>query len=244
MTREEKQRRLNEEEKRKSLYSKSGSYAGYDKNNKEREALDYYSTPVEEVKNILERLFNEYKLSSDEETFSMSILEPCCGGGHMIKGIIDSLDKRHFNYELIGSDIKERYQAYNFGDSVNLFFGSSYDFLSDNYPVRSADYIIMNPPYSVIEPFTMKALSIAKRGVLMLGRLQFLEGSGRYEKIFCENPPSDVYVVVDRIACFKNGDVKENIGKIQAYAWYFWDFTEVQPDAPRLHWIRRADKQI
>ena len=34
-------------------YSKKGLYAGYDKNNKEREALDYYATPPEEVTNIL-----------------------------------------------------------------------------------------------------------------------------------------------------------------------------------------------
>ena len=34
-------------------YSKKGLYSGYDKNNKEREALDYYATPPEEVTNIL-----------------------------------------------------------------------------------------------------------------------------------------------------------------------------------------------
>lgn len=28
-------------------YNKKGMYNGYDKNNKEREALDYYSTPTE-----------------------------------------------------------------------------------------------------------------------------------------------------------------------------------------------------
>ena len=37
-------------------YSKIGSYAGYDKNNKEREALDYYATPIKEVENIIHKL--------------------------------------------------------------------------------------------------------------------------------------------------------------------------------------------
>ena len=35
------------------LYNKIGGYSGYDKNHKERNALDYYSTPIEEVENIL-----------------------------------------------------------------------------------------------------------------------------------------------------------------------------------------------
>ena len=38
-------------------YSKKGTYAGYDKNNKERQAEDYYATPPEEVTNIL-RILN------------------------------------------------------------------------------------------------------------------------------------------------------------------------------------------
>jgi hypothetical protein len=36
-------------------YSKKGLYTGYDKNHKEREALDYYATPPKEVKNNIRR---------------------------------------------------------------------------------------------------------------------------------------------------------------------------------------------
>lgn len=38
------------------LYNNKGMTAGYKKNNKEREALDYYATPPAEVTNILEIL--------------------------------------------------------------------------------------------------------------------------------------------------------------------------------------------
>ena len=37
-------------------YNKKGMYSGYDKNNKEREALDYYATPPQEVTNILKTM--------------------------------------------------------------------------------------------------------------------------------------------------------------------------------------------
>ena len=34
-------------------YNKAGLYNGYDKNHKERDALDFYATPTAEVINIL-----------------------------------------------------------------------------------------------------------------------------------------------------------------------------------------------
>ena len=64
----------------------------------------------------------------------------------------------------------------------------------------------MNPPFKLIEPFVIRGLEISQKGMLMLRRLQFLEGKSRFEKIFDSMPPTDVYVYVDRISCFKNGD--------------------------------------
>ena len=50
-------------------YTVKGLYNSYDKNHKERNALDYYSTPTKEVINIL----NTLKLNFNDK----SILEPC-----------------------------------------------------------------------------------------------------------------------------------------------------------------------
>ena len=96
----------------------------------------------------------------------------------------------------------------------------------------------MNPPYSVIEPFVIRSLEIAEKGIIMLARLQFLEGSGRYEKILKDNPPTDVYVYVDRIQCWKNGIEPEG-SSAQAYAWFVWDKTAEQGNT-QIHWLRRA----
>lgn len=202
-------------------YNKKGMYNGYDKNNKEREALDYYSTPTEEVENILSII----KIDG-------SILEPCAGGGHMLKGIYNIIPDAN----VIATDIKDRGCK-----DYDIKTGKDYDFISDNYPINNIDYIIMNPPYSVIEPFVMKALSIADKGVLMLGRLQFLEGEKRFKTIFSDNPPTDVYVYVDRISCYKNGDTKQKMASAQAYAWFYWDLNNSH--STQLHWIRRFDKK-
>jgi hypothetical protein len=136
---------------RKEHYNKKGMYAGYDKNHKERDALDYYSTPIEEVTNIL----NVLGIDFSHET----ILEPCAGGGHMLQGISNYISETGCEgVNIYASDIQERETIFH--DYV-FATGKEYDFLSDEYPfVDNIDYIIMNPPYAVIEPFTMKALGI------------------------------------------------------------------------------------
>ena len=200
-------------------YSKKGLYSAYDKNHKEREALDYYSTPTEEVTNILEIL-------NIEGLSDATILEPCCGGGHMIEGIL-----KYGATKIIGTDIKDR--GYN---NPNLTLTYGLDYLADDYPYSNSDYIIMNPPFKLIEPFVIRSLEIATKGVLMFGRLQFLEGQSRYNNILKDNPPSDVYVYIDRVVCYKNGDLSIKPSGVQAYAWYYWDLTKSEKET-KLHWI-------
>ena len=52
-------------------YSKKGLYSGYKKNNKEREALDYYSTPTKEVENIslIGRYYNFVEFDEFEKKY-------------------------------------------------------------------------------------------------------------------------------------------------------------------------------
>lgn len=221
-------------ENRKSHYNKKGLYSGYDKSHKEREALDYYSTPIEEVTNILETL----KIDLSNST----ILEPCAGGGHMLAAIYDYLDKNSKDTLLLpyATDIQNREKC---REDLKIEAGKEYDFLSDDYPYTdNIDYIIMNPPYSVIEPFVMKALGIANKGIIMLGRLQFLEGEKRFQNILKDNPPTDVYIYVDRIACYKNGDTTQKMSSAQAYAWFIWDFEKDSKNS-QVHFIRRSDKK-
>ena len=209
-------------------YTNKGLYNKYDRNNKEREKLDYYATPTTEVINILKTLNIDFS--------DCSILEPCVGGGHMAEGIETYLIYYNGsnNTFTIGTDIMDR--GYK-NPCWELKYGKDYDFFSDDYPYDNVEWIIMNPPYSVIEPFVIRALEIANKGIIMLARLQFLEGAGRYENILKENPPTDVYVYVDRIQCWKDG-VKPDGSSAQAYAWFIWDKSKTEKDT-KVHWIRR-----
>lgn len=212
-------------------YNKAGLYNGYDKNHKERDALDFYATPTAEVTNILRTIGIDFH--------KQVILEPCCGDGHMYEGISAYLDETDGADAIIATDIMDR----GFGMA-----GPQYDFLKDEYwdnlnighPI---DYIIMNPPFKLIEPFVMKALGMAHKGVLCLGRIQFLEGKSRYENILEKYPPTDTYIYVDRIYCYPNGDETVKQSSAQCYAWFYWDMetinhcTEYQS---KLHWVRRT----
>ena len=215
-------------------YNKKGMYSGYDKNNKEREALDYYATPPQEVTNILKTI--ELEITAQDY-----VLDPACGGGHMMKGIVDYFPK----VQLVGTDIKDRTTQLikDLKENTNstYYYGKEYDFLSDEYPVKECDYIIMNPPFSIIIPFVQHSLDIAKKGVLMFGRLQFLESVARYEKIFIDNPPTDVWVYVDRVACYKNGDFSTKPSSVQAYAWFYWDKEKIGQNT-NLKFIRSYEK--
>ena len=210
-------------------YTNKGLYNSYDKNHKERNRLDYYATPTVEVENILDELNIDF--------ISQSVLEPCVGGGHMAEGIENYIYKNGYieKVQLIGTDIRDR--GYR-NDIWDLEYGL--DFFADDYPYDEADWVIMNPPYGVIEPFTIRALEIAKKGVVMLARLQFLEGEKRFESILKNNPPSDVYVYVDRIQCWKDGIEPEG-SSAQAYAWFVW--RKGESAETKIHWIRRNDKK-
>ena len=207
-------------------YTNKGLYNAYKKNNKERAEGDYYATPTAEVVNILETLGYDFT--------GKTILEPCVGGGHMVAGIQKYLDTHNqIAAALKGTDFKDR-------DFRSNIWELQYDldFLADDYPIDNVDVIIMNPPYSTIEPFLIRALEIAQDKLIVLCRTQVLEGAGRYNKIFKDNPPTDVYQYVDRIQCWKGG-VKPSGTSAQAYCWLIWD-KKAPAAAPKLHWIKRS----
>ena len=220
-------------------YSKKGIYSGYDKNHKEREALDYYATPTKEVVNIL----NIIKPNFNENT---TILEPACGGGHMVEGIY----KYSPTARIIATDIKQRSNPFlsrdAVGNNVMYHYGEKYDYLSPSYEenlgIVTTDYVVMNPPFSLLTPFVLHSFEIATKGVIMLARLKFLETQGRYNDIFKEYPPTSIYGYIDRIACYKNGNFSVKPHLIEAYAWFYWDVTKPLKKTSEYNWIWSSGK--
>ncbi len=166
----------------------------------QREKHDFYATPEETTRAILDVLVLEG-----------SILEPACGMGHISK----VLKEYYPENEIISTDLIDR----GFGEG-------GIDFLSHDYG-RRFDNIITNPPFKLAKEFVEKALTIANDKVIMLMKIQFLESKGRRE--FLENSPLKyVYCFSERQATMRNGwEVNPKTGKPWAtalfLAWFVWE---------------------
>lgn len=189
---------------------------GYNRNHKGREENDFYATPPKEVLNILQH-----------EEMVGTILEPCCGMGHMVEGIL----KSDITNKIIATDLIDR----GYGET-------GLDFLSESYPyVKEIGTVIINPPFKLIERFVNKSIEIAENKVILFARNQFVESESRYENIFANNPPSRIYQYVDRVACAKDGDFNKPMSSNMAFSWFVWD-KQNETIETIFKWIRRIDK--
>lgn len=171
----------------------------------ERADLDYYSTDPDSVRALLAA-----------EKFNTNILEPACGGG------------------AISETLKQASYCVKSSDLVPRGYGEVKDFFKiDNW---EGD-IVTNPPYTEALEFVLHALKITQKGakIAMLLRLQFLEGSKRYLKLFKTDPPKYVYLFVKRQKCFKNGILELVGGSAVAYAWFVW--LKGSKTEPILRWL-------
>lgn len=187
---------------------------GYNKNHSDRQENDYYATPPEEVRNILK----------NEDLYG-TILDNSCGEGHLIEPVKESYP----NNKVLATDLID----YGYGEG-------GLDFLSKDYPYKSVDTIIMNPPFKHIEDFVLKSLNRANKKVVLFARMQFLESQTRYKSIFKNFKPNRIYIYVDRVACAKNGNFEGALSSNMAFAWFVWDKIDT---TTKIEWLRRWDKK-
>ena len=103
---------------------------------------------------------------------------------------------------------------YGYGDGILDFFGSDFEIASD--------WIITNPPFKKkAEHFALKAIARARVGVAIFARLQWLETNGRYERLFRNDPPTQIAFFCERVnLCMGRWD--PNGGTATAYMWLVW----------------------
>jgi hypothetical protein len=164
-------------------------------------SLDYSPTPPWATRALLERVFPAMGLSTAR---LQTVLEPACGEGHMAEVLCEYF--RHVD----ARDI----HGYGYSDKIG-------DFLTDGYET-DADWIITNPPFKdKAEQFALKAIELAKFGVAIFARLQWLETIGRYERLFRDNPPAQLAFFAERVnLCM--GRWEPNGGTATAYMWIVW----------------------
>jgi hypothetical protein len=145
-------------------------------------------------------------------------IEPACGEGHISRLLDES-----------------RLQS---SDLVDRGYGTVKDFLAGEFP-DDIETVITNPPFSLFTEFVFKALKVAKKKVIMFGKLQALEGQKR--ATFLQSTPlKTVYVFKKRQQPMRNGKAGDEVtGKklssTMAFAWFVWEkgFT----GEPTIRWI-------
>jgi hypothetical protein len=140
-------------------------------------ALDYFPTPPWATRALFRHVLPALGIDA-----IASVWEPACGEGHMA-AVITELARG----PVVASDI----YSYGYGTAP-------VDFLHDA-PITSPKWIITNPPFSTACEFTLRALDLAGEGVAMLVRTQWIEGVGRYEKLFRDRPPVLYAPFVERV---------------------------------------------
>lgn len=164
---------------------------------------DFYATNPETVKLFLYEFFKE-------NSFEGSILEPACGQGHISNVLKDFCPHN----KVVSTDLIDR--GYGIGNI---------DFLTHDYK-RTFDNVITNPPFSLAKEFIEKGLEVSNKYVIMLCKIQLLEGVKRKE-MFINTPLKYVYVHTTRQATWKEGKPTDDKGKKWAttmcLAWFVWD---------------------
>lgn len=191
-----------------------GQLAGGNSRSK-REENDFYATNPETLKLFLYEFWKDNSFEGD-------ILEPACGQGHISETLKEMLP----NFNIISTDLIDR--GYGQG-GVN--------FLTHDYK-RTFNTVITNPPFSLAKEFIEKGLEIADKYVIMLCKIQLLEGLKRKD-MFLNTPLKYVYVHTTRQATWKEGKPTDSKGKKWAttmcLAWFVWD--KEYEGEPVIRWI-------
>ena len=149
--------------------------------------------------------------------------EPAANRGHMVKPL-----REHFA-EVEASDVHD----YGAGFAVqDYLFGP---------PPPIVDWTITNPPFKLAEQFIERALVSSESGVAMIVRAAFLEGQGRFERLFSVNPPSLILQFTERVVMHK-GRLAPEGSTATAYAWLVW-----RPGpriSPYFDWIAPCRKRL
>ncbi len=172
---------------------------------------DFYATPPEATKAILDR-----------EILEGSILEPATGQGHISK-----LLKEYYPHsEIISTDLIDR--GYGQG---------GIDFLTYDYN-RRFDNIITNPPFFLAKEFIERSIELANKKIIMLAKIQLLESEKR-RSLFNSYPPKYIYVFSKRINPWRNGSPMDEKGKpwssTMCFAWFVWEIGF--KGEPVIRWI-------
>lgn len=166
------------------------------------DSLDFFPTPPWGTRALMKVVWPRIGMPPREKVW-----EPACGEGHMAEVLAE------YFHTVVASDIF----PYGYGMG-------GVDFLNEDASNKiDANWIVTNPPFKANngEKFVLRALELARDGVAMFFRLQWLEGTGRYENLFLRHPPTIIAQFAERIPLHEARWEPQG-STTTAYVWIVW----------------------
>ena len=182
------------------------------------DSRDDFPTPPWATRALIEHVIRDTALFKKQ-----TCLEPACGAGHMAKVL------------------EEYFFQVNASDKYKYGYGHCHDYLADDWPSTTFDWVITNPPFRLAEEFLLKSLEIAREGVAILARTVFIESVGRYNRIFLDRPPTKFAQFTERVPMVR-GRLDKKASTATGYSWIVWE--KRITCEPRLLWVPPCRKTL
>lgn len=182
--------------------SQNTSHAVMQQRHEAHDSLDDFPTPPWATRALIEHVIDPAGVMGD------SCWEPACNRGFMARPLSEYFETVHT------SDIHD----YGIGAFIGDFlFPTSFP----NERFDAPKWIITNPPFRLAEQFITRARDIATVGCAVIVRTSFLEGVGRYNGLFKDNPPNIIAQFCERVPMVK-GRYDPKASTATSYTWMVW----------------------
>lgn len=176
--------------------------------------LDYFPTPPWATRALFEYVLPEAR--------DKHIYEPACGEGWMAETI-------------------NEYARVHATDIFDYGYGFKADFLSSGMGSKQYDWVITNPPFNKAEEFIQQSRKVATKGCAMLVRTAFVETTGRYNRLFKDNPPTIFAPFAERVPMiYKKMDHKASSAMSTCWMVWKWDYC----GDTIVKWIQPCKKEL
>jgi hypothetical protein len=184
--------------------SQNRSHAVMQQRSEADDSLDDFPTQPWGTRALIEKVLTRFGL------FKGPVWEPACNRGFMARPLSEYFNK------VYSTDV------HNYG-WAGMHAIADFLFPSTSPPsdLGSIAWTITNPPFRLAEEFIAKARATSTVGCAMLVRSAFLEGVGRYNRLFSVTPPTVVAQFVERLPMVK-GRVDPKASTATSYAWLVW----------------------
>lgn len=153
------------------------------------DALDDFPTPPWATRVLIEVL-RDHHVAGPYHT----VREPAANRGVMARTLAEFFGK------VLAADVAD----YGVGLPVE-------DYLFPGVAEDEVDWTITNPPFRLAEAFIAKAMATSRVGTAMLVRTAFLEGEGRFTRLFGVMPPDMVIQFTERVVMHESKLVNPNV---------------------------------